>query len=132
MMNKKRLLSALIIGTMLHATSTLAQDVVYQWTDENGVVQKGEQPPEGVEAVPVKAKAPPPDPMRTPLAGQDLVEMAERCEAARAAESRACENDNPDSAEQCDASSASFAKKLAELPECVDLEAEMELRQGER
>lgn len=131
-MTTRPLVTAIAVATLLFGAPALAQDVEYQWTDAEGVVHQGQHPPEGVNAKPVRAEVPLPEPKKTPLANAEIAELIERCDAAREAEIRACLNDHADDPTQCDGDNANFAKKLAQLPDCVELAAESERRKGER
>ena len=109
------LILALCIGSIFLMAGASAQQTVYKWVDDDGVVHFGESPPEGVEAERITTDTPPPSPrpaptaadsgiiapvsaqtaepatttvpvvVSTPLADMTLAEMDGRCEEAREA-----------------------------------------------
>lgn len=56
-----RRIAALVAAVAFAALPAAAQKV-YKWVDSSGRTQYGDQPPEGVKAVPVEAPLPPSDP----------------------------------------------------------------------
>ena len=60
------LVLALCIAATFLMVGVNAQQTVYKWVDENGVVHFGESPPEGVEAERITTDAPPPSPPPRP------------------------------------------------------------------
>ena len=59
-------LLAMCIALMCLAVGANAQQTVYKWVDEEGVVHFGEAPPAGVEAERITTDAPPPAPRPGP------------------------------------------------------------------
>ena len=151
-MKTRKILFALLAGAVLASGISIAEQTVYRWVDENGVIHLSDEPPEGVEAEEIsapdlkaeaadgadsapkpmmQAKVPLPTPKEYPFGDKSLADLEGRCEAARAARDRQCESENATDTAQCEPSDQQD-DSADELPECVEYHNELSRRNGER
>lgn len=82
---KARRLSPLLIVAVLSLVSSYAFGAIYKWTDAEGNVHYGEQPPAQVDAESLRPPPPPPADSRSPAAVlKDLRERSKAADDARA------------------------------------------------
>jgi hypothetical protein len=77
-------IAALLLALGLLPPPLTAQDTMYRWTDEQGMVHYGQAPPPGVDATPITRATP-----RVDRAPQDRLERAMEERDQRQAEARA-------------------------------------------
>ena len=125
----------------------MAEQTVYRWIDENGVIHLSDEPPEGVEAEEIavsdlqpkvsddkdpaskpmmQARVPLPTPKEIPFGDMSLTELDAGCDEAREAER--CKSEDGADSSDCEQS----ASEGDDPPECVQLQQELERRNSER